>query len=346
MKKVLFLHPWVENLEDMLNYLKIQDPDFLRGLTWDERDPDIVFVSEHVYYRPSYMRILRRLYSGNRLFIFHGGECVYPDLNIFDYAIVYSRYLNEDDRIIGIPEQLFFYSINFKPNDYSTEEALRSLGSREFCSFIYSNGNAHPMRDKTFYRISEYKMVSSLGRHLNNAGIQQGDDRKDWASIFAKSIELKAKYKFTIAFENALFPGGTTEKLLTSFMAHTVPIYWGNPRIADYYNPDAFINVHDFANLDEVVERVRELDQDDHKWAEVLAQPWQTAEQKKRSEEDRERYLAFLRNVLTQENTQAFLRRPEGFHKQLYRNWYMRDFTLGSYYGRAVNKIRRMFNRK
>lgn len=85
MKRVLFLHPWVHGMEDMASYLRVTDKSMSSRVTWDEQDPDVVFVSEHVYYKPEYMRKVRKLYNGNRVFVFHGGEAIYPDMNIFDY---------------------------------------------------------------------------------------------------------------------------------------------------------------------------------------------------------------------------------------------------------------------
>lgn len=142
MRRVLFLHPWVSSLKEMVDYLSLSD-DIMRQAVWDERNPELVFVSEHVFYKPEYMRKVRSLYKDGRVFAFHGGEAIYPDLNIFDYAVVYSRYLNEADRIIGLPEQVVFKSVGFGKNDYDEGQALKSLKEREFCSFIYSNGSAH-----------------------------------------------------------------------------------------------------------------------------------------------------------------------------------------------------------
>lgn len=45
------------------------------------------------------------------IFIFYAGECISPDLNIFDYAIVFDRHLKCDDRIIRRPT-LDFYAVS------------------------------------------------------------------------------------------------------------------------------------------------------------------------------------------------------------------------------------------
>jgi len=42
-------------------------------------------------------------------------------------------------------------------------------------------------------------------------------------------------YQFSIAIENASYPDYFTEKITDCFAAKTIPIYWGNPDIANYF---------------------------------------------------------------------------------------------------------------
>ena len=46
---------------------------------------------------------------------------------------------------------------------------------------------------------------------------------------------------FHMAFENTILDGYVTEKLLHALMAGTVPIYWGDPRVCEDFNPGCFI---------------------------------------------------------------------------------------------------------
>ena len=112
-----------------------------------------------------------------------------------------------------------------------------------------------------------------------------------WSEL---SRMIKSKYKFSIASENARYKGYTSEKLLTSFEAHTVPIYWGNPYVTEEFNPEAFVNCMDYESFDEVVKRVKEIDEDDDLWAYMVSRQWQTDEQKKSSEQLFVRYLRFI----------------------------------------------------
>ena len=253
--------------------------------------------------------------------IFWAGEAVLPDFNIFDYAITPNYNFSFMDRSARRVYKLLTYEIHQEINDLTLDEAKTLItGKKCFCNFLYSNGMAAPYRDKLFHAVSEYKRVDSLGPYLNNVNTLitlggGGGMRKSyvWASA---SIEIKSHYKFSIACENARFYGYTSEKLLTSFAAHTVPIYWGNPVVAQEYNPEAFINCHNYSSFDELIKRIREIDEDDDLWAYMVSQPWQTEEQQRASEQEDKSYKEFITNIFTQPLDKA-KRRPEGTYTDI-----------------------------
>ena len=45
-------------------------------------------------------------------------------------------------------------------------------------------------------------------------------------------------------------------------IAGSIPVYWGSPDVAERYNPDAFVNCHDFGSFGEVIERILEIEAD------------------------------------------------------------------------------------
>jgi len=139
-----------------------------------------------------------------------------------------------------------------------------------FCNFIYSNGNSR-RRVEFFQKLSQYKRVESLGavERNNHALVNTGYDT---AGYHAKQA-FQARCKFSIAFENTYFPGYTTEKLSDPLLAGSVPIYSGNPRVAEIFNPKAFINVDDFASDDEAIDYIRAVDNDDALYESYLNEP-------------------------------------------------------------------------
>ena len=95
-------------------------------------------------------------------------------------------------------------------------------------------------------------------------GRYEGDWRKS-------KIDFIKDYKFTIAFENNSYIGYTTEKLLHAVIARSVPIYWGNPVVDRDYNKAAFIDCTGYEDdIDAVIEKIIELDNDDEKYLAML----------------------------------------------------------------------------
>ena len=66
---------------------------------------------------------------------------------------------------------------------------------------------------------------------------------------------------------------------MQAFSAGTIPIYWGNANVAMDFNEKAFINCHSYSNFDEVIEVVRQIDEDDTLFREYLLEPIGNEEQ-------------------------------------------------------------------
>lgn len=131
----------------------------------------------------------------------------------------------------------------------------------KFCNFVYSNPGCSE-RNRFFELLSQYKKVDSGGRFCNNVG---GPVVDKWA--------FRKDYKFTIAFENSSRAGYTTEKVVDAMLAHTVPIYWGNPDVGADFNAYHLVNCHDYASFEKVIEAIIELDRDDELYVKKLAEP-------------------------------------------------------------------------
>jgi hypothetical protein len=123
----------------------------------------------------------------------------------------------------------------------------------------------------------------------------------------ANKFDLQVKTKFTIAFENSSSNGYTTEKILQAFSAQTVPIYWGNPKVSEDFNPASFINCHDYTSFEEVIARVKELDNDDELFLKMLQTPIHNGD-KTHYDFYTEQIGAFLHSIVTVDKSYAFRR--------------------------------------
>ena len=281
---------------------------------FDEADPEYLLVSEHLYADAARMKRFFELNDGSRIVVWHNGEAVFPDMNLFDYAYVFDREALLGDRICRIPTDVYF-DVDERFGEREAvdpdEELKRKTG---FCSFIYGNPHAHPRRDQLFHLLSSYKRVDALGPHLNNCGNRPTRTDGDW---HRKLVAEKRPYKFSIASENATYSGYVSEKLTSSFRAHTVPIYWGDPTVAEEYNPEAFINANGMTD-EEVLAAVKCVNEDDALWKRMIAAPHKTAEQLRRAEEDFECVKAFSLMVFDERPAVEKKRAPSGYWNGIY----------------------------
>jgi hypothetical protein len=219
--------------------------------------PDFVIYSDGATHQ-------QRLYNCVR--IYFSLESFRPDFRQCDYAFT-CRYL-DDPRHFRLP----YYVLTTDPHRLVKTDAdfQANIGSRsKFCSFVVTN--IHPKKTKKridfFHRLSKYKKVDSAGAALNNVGFVL-----PWGGA-AKWAFLK-EYKFNIAFENSSVPGYTTEKIVDAMIARCLPIYWGNPQIAEEFNTRSFLNYSDFPSEEALIDKIIELDQDDAKYMEYARQPY------------------------------------------------------------------------
>jgi hypothetical protein len=83
-------------------------------------------------------------------------------------------------------------------------------------------------------------------------------------------LKFQNNYKFSIAFENSEYPGYTTEKIVHPKIVNSIPIYWGNPVVGRDWNTKSFINAYEFINMKELVEFIKEVDNDDNLYFNIL----------------------------------------------------------------------------
>lgn len=186
--------------------------------------------------------------------IYISAENEFPNFNLYDYVlgnidfhfedrfIRWSFYLWRDGSRRKF-ELACQKHINVKEGD----------AKRKFCNFIVSNGgNADSYRTKLFEKLNEYKKVDSGGRYLNNLGY-----------IVDDKLKFVSDYKFSITCENSMQRGHITEKIIEAWASGTIPIYWGDVDISDEFNEKAFINCMKYEKIEDVIEYVKEIDNDE-----------------------------------------------------------------------------------
>ena len=241
--------------------------------------------------------------------IFYTGEALTPNFCECDYAIGFDN-MTFGDRYFRRPVWLF-NERGPQKCELTREQAL----NRKFCNFIYSNakdGSAAALRQEFAKKLMEYKHIDCPGKVLNNMSSDVLTPRDgDWQK---GKLDFIKDYKFTIAFENCGFDGYTTEKLLDPFVAHSIPIYWGNPSVTRDFNKNAFICGNGYEDrLDELVNLVISLDNDDDAYMKMLNEYPMTDSY---DPDEMLRLEQFLKDIFAKGN-KPFDKDPRGFVRRM-----------------------------
>ena len=261
--------------------------------------------------------------------IFVTGENVSPDFNISDYAIAFDP-IAFGDRYCRLPLFRLYddaYACLTAPRPPAEEVAATKRG---FCAYVMSNvRDSADERVRLFDAVSRYRQVDSGGRWRNNVGGPVED-----------KLAFQQRYKFVLAIENSSTPGYLTEKFAEAAQANAVPIYWGDPRVADTFNPRAFINCADFESPEALARHVAEIDQDDARYLDMLREPW-FRDGIEPADLRREHFEAFLANIFDQPLQQAYRRNRSRWGLKTERRLYDMAFRPWSHLVRRFRERRR-----
>jgi hypothetical protein len=252
----------------------------------DSYDADYVFHSCFGY------DVLK--YKGIRIFV--TGENISPDMNISDYCMSFDQ-MTLGDRSCWQPLIIFYKEAynSLKSERPPVEEIIKT--KRDFCAYVMSSTrDSAPERTQIFELLNAYKTVHSGGNWNNNVGGRVPD-----------KLKFQSSHKFVIAFENSSTPGYLTEKFADAAQVNAIPIYWGDPTIANYFNTKAFVNCHDFPSLEAAVKYVKEIDQNDELYQQMLQEPWFIDGIEPTCFQD-ETFTEFLSNIFDQDLEKSYRR--------------------------------------
>ena len=283
--KQLFLHTKMKNFE-ITNNLKIANVLFeagkpndklLKSKNWKHT---IVFTGEPVF--PIYTNYdiiinshTKKTYDNYDLCIKNNidpekaGYIIYDDEKKFMEKHTYQK----RKHLHLSPMLWYIHGNNYLPKLH-VRKPIKNIPSN-FCCFIVSNPVCH-VRNKMFHELNKYKKVHSGGRYCNNIGrtVPGG-----WMSD--RHIQFISQYKFMICFENSLLD--LSEKIINTYLAGVIPIYWGDTNIKNIFNSESMIFLEDTTeeSYKKVIHKVIEIDNDNQKYLEMINKPLFTEDNKK-----------------------------------------------------------------
>ena len=181
---------------------------------------------------------------------------------------------NDEDYIFGVAHILYLdryfrkaplleYLGNLKNKDFREvrNKIINGQKREKFCAAVFGHEkNEDHFREKFVDELSKYKKVDMGGEINNTIGYNVTD-----------SIKFFKEYKFSIAFEKNSGDGYATGHIINSFLAGTIPIYYGDYYIDEYINPDTYILVRNEIDLQDKIEYIKEVDKDDKLYLEFFS---------------------------------------------------------------------------
>lgn len=137
------------------------------------------------------------------------------------------------------------------------------LDRRRFCTMIASNKwSGHP---RSIYRLRG-QVLDAFALHEGFDLYGHGWSASPWYQgplpPGAKRSTM-TRYRFALVMENAQIPDYVTEKMFDAFIAGTVPVYWGAPNIAEWVDPEAYLDASRFTGPHEILRRLATMTDDE-----------------------------------------------------------------------------------
>ena len=167
-------------------------------------------------------------------------ENMMADINKADYVFG-NFHINYLDRYFKF--SIFLYMKFSKINAIRKEVIKKPIRSK-FCAAVITNCQPfYLFRIKFIEKLNKYKKIDMGGKCKNNI-----------KKKIKNKISFLSKYKFSIAMENSSGDGYLSEKIVDSFLAGTIPIYYGDYMIEEYINPKTYILVKGDKDMEEKIE--------------------------------------------------------------------------------------------
>ena len=125
-----------------------------------------------------------------------------------------------------------------------------------------------------------------------------------------KVLKIKlnlSHYKFSIAMENSDGDGYLSEKIIDSFLAGTIPIYYGDYILDEFINPKSYILIKGEKDIEKKIEYIKKIDNDDNLYKEIIKEK-PILDDNFVNKIDRIEIKSFLKHIFTQNKNKAYRR--------------------------------------
>ncbi|CAG2059436.1 unnamed protein product [Timema podura] len=137
--------------------------------------------------------------------------------------------------------------------------------------YIQSGCNTPSQRDVYVEELMKYIPVDSYGACLQNKKLPENLLYPSDGTDSDEFLHFISRYKFALAFENAVCEDYISEKLWRPLAVGSVPIYMGSPSVKDWLpNPDSAILISEFESPEKLAHFLKELNNDTPRYESYL----------------------------------------------------------------------------
>jgi len=161
----------------------------------------------------------------------HMYEWIKTNNRLFDYVLTF------DEDLISKGQNYLYY-----PHGRCWINNYKNLKKENKVSIIASSKNfteGHQLRHKV---IDKFKDIEVFGYGYNPV-----ENKEDSLS----------KYMYSVTIENCRQPGYWTEKIVDCFATKTIPLFWGDDAVSDFFDPDGIIYFNSQEELGEILEDLK-----------------------------------------------------------------------------------------
>lgn len=191
-------------------------------------------------------------------------------LSLFNMSSTFSRYSDIPLTLMDLPGQDALTGLEYYIST-AEKDSLRGSDNDSLAPVLYLQSDCETPLERDAYvtELMKYIKIDSYGRCLNNRQLPQSLVENHLKDLYAPELmKLVARYKFTLAFENAVCEDYITEKLWRPLLAGSVPVYLGSPSVQDWL-PDSehsAILVKNFDSPAQLAEHLTKLDLDSRQY--------------------------------------------------------------------------------
>jgi hypothetical protein len=149
--------------------------------------------------------------------------------------------LRNNKNIVNVPLFIPYLYCNHLEEKIKQTKTINKVPSKNICAII-SNENGK-FRNEFLEELEKYIDIDYAGEYKNNVPkIESQYNTEEFRTAISE-------YKIIISMENSSEDTYITEKITHGFLSNTIPLYWGSPRIKDYFNPDRFMDIESVTNI-------------------------------------------------------------------------------------------------